>query len=324
MKVSVCVVTYNHEMFISKCIDSILEQEADFEYEIIIAEDCSNDRTGEIVSRYAGEHQDKITLISRLRNVGVMQNYEDVFRLAKGEYISFLDGDDYMLPGKLSAQVSALDEHQDCSISSHPLNNFDSKTGRILSTPHKHENIRFYTLEDMILHGFFFSHSSKMFRKSSLPDEVVDKSTKNCTDYLLHMQNCLHGKVIHLNTVYGMHRVHSESLSRHNMTKGNIRYALDDQIYAIEKISMYKEIDNSIITKGYVRVLLWGLRKAILACDFDEMYRIKALAKEKVPGYKFPIIYRLICTSKLLVNITSRLYSYAYTSKNKLVTKTNV
>lgn len=308
MKVSVCIVTYNHQDYISECIKSVLEQVVDFDFEIIVAQDCSTDNTGKIVREFKNKHSDIITVIDRKVNVGVMQNYEDVFKLAKGEYISFLDGDDYMLPDKLALQVDALDNNPDCNIVSHPLSNFESKTGLILSTPHKYEGIKKFTLEDMIVRGFLFSHSSKMFRRKSLPAEVVDKQTKNCTDYLLHMQNCLKGNVIHLNKVLGMHRVHSNSLSRSNMKKGNICLALNDQIYALNKISKHTKIDKSIYDSGYKRILLWGLRKSFLARDFDEIIRIKKIWSERIPNVKVPFEYALCSNFKVFPFIISIVY----------------
>ncbi|MCS0337370.1 glycosyltransferase [Vibrio diabolicus] len=312
MKVSVCIVTYNHQDYISECIESVLNQKVNFDFEIIIAQDCSTDKTGDIVREFKAKYPEIITLIDRDVNVGVMQNYEDVFKLARGEYISFLDGDDYMLPEKLSVQVDILDNNHDCNIASHPLSNFESKTGVILSTPHKYEEIKKFTLEDMIVNGFLFSHSSKMFRRSSLPEEIVDKKTKNCTDYLLHMQNCLNGKVIHINKVLGMHRVHSSSLSRSNMKKGNISFALNDQIYALDKISKATDIDSITLSIGYKRVLLWGLRKSFLAKDFQEIIRIKSIWSEKLPLIKIPITYTIISKLKPLTFVVATSYSLAF------------
>ncbi|MEH6731298.1 MAG: glycosyltransferase [Pseudoalteromonas distincta] len=317
MKLSVCVVTYNHQDYIFKCIESILEQNVDFELEIIIAQDCSTDNTGAVVRGFKSKHPEIITLIDRDKNVGVMQNYEDVFKLAKGEFISFLDGDDYMLPGKLQAQVDALENNHDCNICSHPLSNFDSSTSKILNTPHKFVNDKKYALDDLIIHGFTFSHSSKMFRRSSLPKEIVDKKTENCTDYLLHLQNCLTGGIIHLCKVYGMHRVHVDSLSRHNMKRGNICFALDDQLYALDKISKATKIKSETLLLGYKRILNWGIRKSLAADDLDELLRIKTIWEEKfkVP---FPVKYKVFISLPLAIKLFSVLYSFSYKLKYRI------
>ena len=61
--VSVCLQTYQHEVFIEECIESVLAQETNFEYEIIIGEDASKDRTREICKEYAQKYPDKIRLL---------------------------------------------------------------------------------------------------------------------------------------------------------------------------------------------------------------------------------------------------------------------
>ncbi|PMG73679.1 hypothetical protein BCU84_18745, partial [Shewanella sp. 10N.286.51.B7] len=311
MKLSVCIVTYNHQDYISECLDSVLEQVVSFDFEIVLAQDCSTDNTGSIVREYKEKYPDIIKLIDRKINVGVMQNYEDIFNLAKGEYISFLDGDDFMLPGKLNAQIEALENDEHCNIVSHPLSNFDSKTGKVLSTPHKFETLQRYTLEDMVTKGFLFSHSSKMFRKNSLPKEVVDKKTKNCTDYLLHMQNSITGDIIHLVDVYGMHRVHVDSLSRQNMKKGNICLALDDQLYALDKISTQTEIAKETLLLGYKRILKWGIKKSLAAADLDELYRIKTIWGEKIQE-PLPKVLDLFLRFPMGLKVYSFLYSNLY------------
>ena len=70
MKVSVSVTAYNHEKYIAQAIDSILMQEVDFEYEIIIGEDYSADNTRNIVIDFQRRYPDKIKLILPQENLG--------------------------------------------------------------------------------------------------------------------------------------------------------------------------------------------------------------------------------------------------------------
>ena len=69
-KVSVCMVTYNHVNFIGQAIESVLMQETDFEYELVIGEDCSTDGTREIVRDYAEKYPDKIRTLLHPHNLG--------------------------------------------------------------------------------------------------------------------------------------------------------------------------------------------------------------------------------------------------------------
>ena len=112
-KVSVCCATYNHEPYIKKALDSVLNQSTDFDFEIIIGEDCSTDRSRDVLDEYKKRYPDKITLIYRDHNVGAKRNFEEIYSLAKGKYIIVLETDDYWTdPRKLQLQYEYLEKHK--------------------------------------------------------------------------------------------------------------------------------------------------------------------------------------------------------------------
>lgn len=119
-KVSVVMITYNHEKFIEQAVNSALMQETDFDYEIIIGEDCSTDRTREILIELQKQHPDKIKLVLNPQNLGMIPNFVNVLSMARGEYIALLEGDDYWTsPHKLQRQVDYMDAHPECRICFH-------------------------------------------------------------------------------------------------------------------------------------------------------------------------------------------------------------
>ena len=73
IKVSVCVVTYNQEKYIAECLDSLVSQETDFKFEIIVGEDCSTDGTRAIVQQYVDKYPDIVKPIFHDQNVGAAQ-----------------------------------------------------------------------------------------------------------------------------------------------------------------------------------------------------------------------------------------------------------
>ena len=114
---SVCLITFNHEKYIDKCINSILSQKVDFDFEICIGEDSSTDRTLDICQHYANEYPDLIRLfpancISKIYVNGILtgrQNFLNTLNSCKGEYIALMDGDDYWTKDyKLQKQVDFL------------------------------------------------------------------------------------------------------------------------------------------------------------------------------------------------------------------------
>ena len=93
--VSIVVITYNHEKYIRKCLDSILMQDLDFSFEIIISDDFSTDQTAQIITEYQDKYPDIIKPNLRSANVGASKNQYDCFLRCTGDYIAILDGDDF-------------------------------------------------------------------------------------------------------------------------------------------------------------------------------------------------------------------------------------
>ncbi|HRL93833.1 MAG TPA: glycosyltransferase [Pseudomonas sp.] len=179
VKVSVCVVTYNQEKYIAECLQSLVDQVTDFPFEIIVGEDCSTDRTREIVLEFQKKYQDIVKPLLHTENVGANQNYLMTHAKACGKYIAHMDGDDYALPGKLQAQVDFLDENPECNMVFHRMNFIDGEE-YVLSAEISNRILayKFYR-SDIIEFVAIGANSSKMYRKElreiKLPDfNLVD------------------------------------------------------------------------------------------------------------------------------------------------------
>ena len=108
--VSVHMITYNHEPYIAQAIEGVLMQETAFPVELVVGEDCSTDRTREIVLDYQRRRPDFIRVLTTEHNVGMMGNSLRTAYACRGKYIAFCEGDDYWhRPRKLEKQVSVLE-----------------------------------------------------------------------------------------------------------------------------------------------------------------------------------------------------------------------
>ncbi len=124
-KVSVSMITYNHEQFIAEAIEGVLMQETEFDIELLIHDDASTDRTADIVREYEAKHPDIIKPIYQTENQ-YSQNPRKPgltnMERAAGEYLALCDGDDYWTdPKKLQKQVEFMEKHPECSLCGHPV-----------------------------------------------------------------------------------------------------------------------------------------------------------------------------------------------------------
>ncbi len=114
IKVNVCVITYNHEEFIEKALASILNQKADFDFDIVIGDDCSSDKTKEIILKYKQRYPDLIRILFSEKNIGMRENFLRSLKACKGKYIAILEGDDYWTDEyKLQKQFDYLEKFLD-------------------------------------------------------------------------------------------------------------------------------------------------------------------------------------------------------------------
>ena len=112
--VSVCMITYNHEAYISQAIDSILMQKTTFKYELVLSDDCSTDNTRIICEEYCRKYPDIIKNVSPKKNLGALGNSFECLSSCSGKYIATCEGDDYWIdPLKLQKQVDFLEKNVD-------------------------------------------------------------------------------------------------------------------------------------------------------------------------------------------------------------------
>lgn len=210
MKVTVLVMTYNHEKFIGQALESVLMQKTNFDYEILISEDCSTDRTREIVLEFQKAHPTRTRLLLSERNLHSNEIVARGIRAARGQYIALLDGDDYWIsPHKLQRQADFLDSHPECSICFHNARIYHETEGREGRnwTPAGHKEIS--TLEDLWM-GNFIATCSTMFRRGlvrEIPQWYVDLDPM-LTDWPLHILNAELGRIGYIDEVMGMYRYH--------------------------------------------------------------------------------------------------------------------
>ena len=205
-KVSVLMITYNHEEFIAQAIESVLMQETEFPFELVIGEDCSTDGTRGIVREYSRKHPGIIHAQLWERNLGAKENFRQIYRASKGKYIALLEGDDYWTAArKMQIQADLLDAHPETVLCAHHVvRHFEDGAQPDSVWPPHPGGI--YDLE-RLLDGSFLNTGSVMFR------HVIDRLPEWSRSLLMEDIPLFatlgqHGNFHLLDDVMGVYRVH--------------------------------------------------------------------------------------------------------------------
>lgn len=131
--VSIHMITYNHEHYISQAIEGILRQETDFPIELVIGEDRSTDRTRDIVLDYQRKWPGMIRVITSDNNVGASENSRRTTAACRGRYVAFCEGDDYWhSPHKLQKQIRILEKDSAVSLVASDADALFMQNGRLI------------------------------------------------------------------------------------------------------------------------------------------------------------------------------------------------
>jgi len=251
-KVSVWMITYAHELYIRKAIDSVLDQKTNFRYELVIGEDFGSDKTRKICEEYASKYPDKINLLPSDKNYGIIGNMIRVLKACTGDYIAFCEGDDYWSdPFKLQKQLNCLDSNKDCTIC---LTRFDIlDNGLITSTLPKINSFpRKFNLGDFLV-TLNYRMVSMMIRREVLPSNYpLECFNMPMGDNLLMLWALSQGNGIYLSDSTAVYRVEGQgnwaTLKQSNSWKKvKIARSKYSKIIDISKFNQDYELGNKII-----------------------------------------------------------------------------
>ncbi|MDT8416131.1 MAG: glycosyltransferase [Flavobacteriaceae bacterium] len=134
-KVSVCMITFNHEKYIREAIDGVLVQQTNFQIELILANDCSSDGTDAIIQNILETHPraGQIRYFKHEKNLGMMPNFMFAFEQCHGKYIALCEGDDYWTdPLKLQKQVDFLEANPEYALCFHEVQIKEEAAGTLI------------------------------------------------------------------------------------------------------------------------------------------------------------------------------------------------
>ena len=201
--VSIVLPIYNSEKYIKDSLESILNQTYK-KLEIILINDCSTDRTKELIDGYK---DNRIKIINNEANMGISRSLNKGISLAKGVYIARMDSDDICIPTRIKEQVNLLKNNPEIDICGSFVKTFGI-SNRISVYPITSEEIRIN-----LMFGCSMAHPTIMFRRRIINDYIYSENSK-VEDYKLWVDLSQKGfKLYNLPKPLLNYRVHEDSLS---------------------------------------------------------------------------------------------------------------
>lgn len=285
-KVTVISISYNQEEFIKKALDSFVMQKIDIPFEVLISDDCSTDKTPEIIKEYAQKYPDIIKPIYREKNLGVMENFIDTLSQIKSDYVVFCEADDYFTdPLKLQKQIDFLEKNPDHSICFHPVKVVfaDGSEKDKIFPAFKHK-FKKNNLE-LLLRRNFMQTNSVMYRwafneediKQAFPTDILPG------DWYLHLLHAQKGKIGFINEVMSEYVRHSSGVwweATHNFENFALKNGIKSLLFYM---NVYENITNKS-EKYYQKMVIPFAQKLfdvfISKQDFSQLETLLKLCPE--------------------------------------------
>lgn len=213
--VEVQVLTYNQEQFISQCLNEILNQELDYDFQIVVTDDFSTDRTRAILKDYESKYPRKFKLYFNSENRSSLGLVPDIQALAasRSEFIAFCDGDDYWFDkNKLRRQTELLIGNSNIGlVHTNYLKRIESSHLEVnRSVDDEKKALKAKTGFDFI-QGNDVKHSTVMIRRSELNVRLLESATDVIArDWLICVSACSRLEAIYLPEVTTVHRIHDQ------------------------------------------------------------------------------------------------------------------
>lgn len=211
--VSICMIAYNHEHFIDEAIQSIINQRTNFDFQLVIGEDCSTDGTRKICEGYANKFPNKVKLLPSDSNLGMMPNFVRTLKACDGNYIALCEGDDFWTDElKLQKQFDILESDKKLSISVHQTKIlYQDKTTELLVKP-KYTSKTIFSQEEMLEAVVpVYQTSSLFFRNLGKYPEWLNNTVVG--DIPVFLLAILNGKLHYIDEVMSTYRVHANGIS---------------------------------------------------------------------------------------------------------------
>lgn len=210
-RLSILLVCYNHEKYISRALNSLFGQNFEGPIELVIADDGSSDNTFAIIKEHeAKDSRFHVKYLDNTSNRGITKNYQRGFAACSGEYIAVLEGDDYWVsPFKLQRQLDFLDYHWECDLCSVNYFVYEEERSQLTTRVPIGFGFRFISARDLIADNLVGNFSTCMYRKDAL-DALPAELFEICSyDWIVNICVARYSLIGFLEEPLSVYRLHS-------------------------------------------------------------------------------------------------------------------
>lgn len=210
-RLSVLVITYNHEAFVAKAIDSVLMQEISEPFEIVIADDCSTDKTRDIIRRLAKERSDiHFRFLDGDSNFGITRNYQRAFEAIRSEFVAVIEGDDYWVDThKLQMQFDFLERHRECGLCAVNYYIFEQDACRFTPRAPIDDGFTVFGARELIADNLVGNFSTCMYRTQVLQELPIEIFRIRSYDWAINICVAKYHMIGFLRRPMSVYRIHA-------------------------------------------------------------------------------------------------------------------
>jgi glycosyltransferase involved in cell wall biosynthesis len=287
--VSIIVLTYNQEQYISKCLDSIINQQTSFPFQVIVSDDASSDQTSSIITTYKNKFPDIVIININLQNQGIVANYLMALSSCTGKYICLLGGDDFWIDkNKIQSQVDFLEMNTDFGmaytnykiVDENSLILVNDALTHIGKTPIEGDGrLKLIEGDSQIM------PLTVCIRRSILSSEYVKFMNDEfflAEDYPTWFWISFHSKIHYMNIITSSYRIHSKSYTNSQTKEQKWKFARSSRYMRIKLMNTLGYKPGSLepldikLHRGILRLSLkTGFGKAYAIASYKILKKLK-------------------------------------------------
>lgn len=279
LTVDIILCCYNQQQYVSKAIESILQQKIDANVRVLVADDCSTDKTLEVVKSYEPQSPFPFIYLPNQANIGHCKNYQRAFSYCKADYTAILEGDDWWQDvNHLSQHITFLSKHKRYSMSFNRISYYfqDSKESLLRPWPYtKTAHVTIHLYEQICFGNQIGNLSACVFKTELLHTLPEDFFKLNYADWELGMMMAVHGPIALLSECTSTYRINDKgqwsALSREEK--------VSSELQTLENMKTLLPPYCSKYIKAYKHALLSGQE---VSYSMPWWYRIKRCAMSKL------------------------------------------